>query len=150
MAKVELTDGQILPADIVIVGIGSTFYTDWIKESFVKMRNDGTIIVNKVLLSNNIHIALSIHIWVDIRIKILYIKLQHLRTNIENVYAGGDIAYAPIYGSDDTLAAIGHYSLAHYHGKVAAQNICGEEIPLKTIPYFWVNLLGKNYRYAGN
>ncbi|XP_029674758.1 apoptosis-inducing factor 3 isoform X3 [Formica exsecta] len=121
LGKVELTDGQILPADIVIVGIGSTFYTDWLKESVLKMRNDGTIIVNK-----------------------------HLKTNIENVYAGGDIAYAPIYGSDDTLAAIGHYSLAHYHGKVAAQNICGKETPLKTIPFFWTNLLGRNYRYAGH
>ncbi|KMR04596.1 apoptosis-inducing factor 3 [Lasius niger] len=119
LAKVELTDGQILPADIVVVGIGSTFYTNWLKESFVKMRNDGTIIVN-----------------------------EHLRTNVENVYAGGDIAYAPLYGSDDTLAAIGHYSLAHYHGKVAAQNICGKETPLKTIPFFWTNLLGRNYRYA--
>ncbi|XP_070159015.1 apoptosis-inducing factor 3 isoform X2 [Polyergus mexicanus] len=119
--KIELTDGQILPADIVIAGIGSTFYTDWLKESVLKMRNDGTIIVNK-----------------------------YLKTNIENVYAGGDIAYAPIYGSDDTLAAIGHYSLAHYHGKVAAQNICGKEIPLKTIPFFWTNLLGRNYRYAGH
>ncbi|XP_072746767.1 apoptosis-inducing factor 3 isoform X2 [Anoplolepis gracilipes] len=121
LGKVELTDGQILPADIIIVGIGSTFYTDWLKESLVKMRNDGTIIVNK-----------------------------YLKTNIENVYAGGDIAYAPIYGSDDTLAAIGHYSLAHYHGKVAAQNMCGKEAPLKTVPFFWTNLLNKNYRYAGH
>ncbi|KAL6426419.1 hypothetical protein ACFW04_009121 [Cataglyphis niger] len=119
--KVELTDGQILPADIVIAGLGTTLYTDWLKESVVKMRNDGSVIVNK-----------------------------HLKTNVENVYAGGDIAYAPIYGSDNTLATIGHYSLAHYHGKVAAQNICGKETPLKTIPFFWINLLGKNYRYAGH
>lgn len=121
LAKIELTDGQILPADIAIIGIGSTFYTDWMKESSVQMRDDGSIIVNK-----------------------------HLRTNVENVYAGGDIAYAPIYGSDDTLAAIGHYSLAHYHGKIAALNICGKETSLKTVPFFWTNLQGKNYRYAGH
>lgn len=48
LAKIELTDGQILPADIAIIGIGSTFYTDWMKESAVQMRDDGTIIVNKV------------------------------------------------------------------------------------------------------
>ncbi|XP_011880093.1 PREDICTED: apoptosis-inducing factor 3 isoform X2 [Vollenhovia emeryi] len=121
VAKIELTDGQILPADIAIVGIGSTFYTDWMKESTVEMRDDGTVPVNK-----------------------------HLRTNVENVYAGGDIAYAPIYGSDDKLAAIGHYSLAHYHGKIAALNICGKETALNTVPFFWTNLLGKNYRYAGH
>lgn len=68
---------------------------------------------------------------------------------MENVYAGGDIAYAPIYGSDDTFAAIGHYSLAHYHGKTAALNICGKETSLNSVPFFWTNLLGKNYRYAG-
>lgn len=48
LAKIELTDGQILPADIAIVGIGSTFYTDWMKESSVQMKDDGTIPVNKV------------------------------------------------------------------------------------------------------
>lgn len=53
MNKVELTDGQILPADIVIVGIGTIFYTDWLKESVVKMRNDGSVIVNKVQLLGN-------------------------------------------------------------------------------------------------
>lgn len=46
--RIELTDGQILQADIAIVGIGSTFYTDWMKESSVQMREDGTIPVNKV------------------------------------------------------------------------------------------------------
>jgi len=48
LAKIELTDGQILPADIAIIGIGSTFYTNWMKESSVQMRKDGTIQVNKV------------------------------------------------------------------------------------------------------
>lgn len=68
---------------------------------------------------------------------------------MENVYAGGDIAYAPIFGSDDTLAAIGHYPLAQYHGKIAALNICGKETSLKTVPFFWTTLMNKNYRYAG-
>ncbi|XP_011055207.1 PREDICTED: apoptosis-inducing factor 3-like [Acromyrmex echinatior] len=120
LAKVELTDGQILPADIVIVGIGSTFYTEWMKKSSVTMRDDGSIPVNK-----------------------------HLRTNVENIYAGGDIAYAPIYGSDDTFAAIGHYALAHYHGKIAALNICCKETSLKSVPFFWTTLLRRSYSYAG-
>lgn len=66
---------------------------------------------------------------------------------MKNVYCGGDIAYAPIYGYKP--AAIGHYSLAHYHGKIAAMNICGKETPLRTVPFFWTFLLGKSYRYAG-
>lgn len=51
LAEVELTDGQILLADIAIIGIGSTFYTDWMKESSIQMRDDGTIPVNKVQYS---------------------------------------------------------------------------------------------------
>ena len=54
LAKVELTDGQILPADIAIIGIGSTFYTDWMKTSSVTMRDDGTIPVNKVTFENTV------------------------------------------------------------------------------------------------
>ncbi|XP_011342297.1 apoptosis-inducing factor 3 isoform X2 [Ooceraea biroi] len=120
LGKIELTDGQILPADVAVIGIGSTFYTDWMKNSSVQMRDDGTVVVDK-----------------------------HLRTSAGNVYAGGDIAHAPIYGSDSS-AAIGHYSLAHYHGKIAALNICGKETPLRTVPFFWTTLFGKSYRYAGH
>ena len=57
LAKVELTDGQILPADIVIIGIGSTFYTEWMKKSSVTMRDDGSIPVNKVTFENSIFLV---------------------------------------------------------------------------------------------
>jgi len=76
------------------------------------------------------------------------IESQYLRTSAENVYAGGDIAYAPILGSDIS-ATIGHYGLAQYHGKIAAMNICGKEIPLNAVPFFWTQLLGKSYKFAG-
>ncbi|KOC70387.1 Apoptosis-inducing factor 3, partial [Habropoda laboriosa] len=120
VGRIVLTDGEILPADIVIIGIGSTFYTDWLKDSSIKMLEDGSIAVDK-----------------------------YLKTNVENVYAGGDIAYAPLFGSDNISAAIGHYSLAHYHGKIAALNICAKSTALNTVPFFWTTLFGKSYRYAG-
>ncbi|KZC13355.1 Apoptosis-inducing factor 3 [Dufourea novaeangliae] len=120
VGTVLLTDGTVLPADIAIIGIGSTLYTDWIKDSSIQMLEDGSIIVDK-----------------------------HLKTNVENVYAGGDIAYAPLFGSDSTTAAIGHYPLAHYHGKIAALNICAKTTALNAIPFFWTTLFGKSYRYAG-
>jgi NADPH-dependent 2,4-dienoyl-CoA reductase/sulfur reductase-like enzyme len=73
---------------------------------------------------------------------------QYLRTSAEDVYAGGDIAHAPILGSDIS-ATIGHYALAQYHGKIAAMNICGKETPLNSVPFFWTQLLGKSYKYSG-
>ncbi|XP_014608098.1 PREDICTED: apoptosis-inducing factor 3 isoform X1 [Polistes canadensis] len=120
LGKVELSDGNILEADICIIGIGSTFYTDWLKTSMIKMLDNGGIIVDK-----------------------------YLKTNIENVFAGGDIAYAPVLGSDNISATIGHYGLAHYHGKIAALNICNKEKALYSVPFFWTVLFGKSYRYAG-
>ncbi|XP_043492170.1 apoptosis-inducing factor 3 isoform X1 [Polistes fuscatus] len=120
LGKVELSDGNILEADICIIGIGSTFYTDWLKKSMIKMLDNGGIIVDK-----------------------------YLKTNIENVFAGGDIAYAPVLGSDNISATIGHYGLAHYHGKIAALNICNKEKALYSVPFFWTTLFGKSYRYAG-
>ncbi|XP_076681284.1 apoptosis-inducing factor 3 isoform X2 [Andrena cerasifolii] len=123
VGTVVLRDGTVLPADIVIIGIGSTFNTDWLKDSSVEMLEDGSVLVD-----------------------------EHLKTNVENVYAGGDIAYAPLYGSDSgsDRAAIGHFSLAHYHGKIAALNICGKNARLNSVPFFWTTLFGRSYRYAGH
>ncbi|XP_014213817.1 apoptosis-inducing factor 3 isoform X2 [Copidosoma floridanum] len=119
VGQIELNDGVVLKADIVILGIGSTFSTDWLKETGIHLQDDGSVTVDK-----------------------------HLRTNIHNIYAGGDIAYAPVYAAGKS-AAIGHFSLAHYHGKVAAQNICKKGTSLKTVPFFWTTLFGKSYRYSG-
>lgn len=120
LGQVELNDGTILPADIVIAGIGSTPYTEWLKGSTLDILDDGTLSVD-----------------------------NNLKTNVANVYAGGDIACAPVFSAGNHAAAIGHYPLAHYHGKIAALNICGKETPLRTVPYFWTTLFGKSYRYAG-
>lgn len=72
-----------------------------------------------------------------------------MQTNLENVYAGGDIAYAPVYCAGNIWASIGHFGLAHYHGRIAALNICKKETPLKSVPFFWTMLFGKGFRYAG-
>ena len=68
---------------------------------------------------------------------------------MENVFAGGDIAYAPVFAAGDNPAAIGHWGLAHYHGRIAALNVCGKDTPLRAVPFFWTMLFGKSYRYAG-
>ncbi|KAF7998600.1 hypothetical protein HCN44_011008 [Aphidius gifuensis] len=121
VSHVELTDGTVLPADIVVLGIGAIFYTDWLKSSGIEMLENGAIVVDK-----------------------------YLKTNIDNVYAGGDIAYAPVFSSNNESKTIGHFALAQYHGQIAASNICGKNTELRTVPFFWSALLGNNYRYAGS
>jgi len=69
-----------------------------------------------------------------------------LESNIQGVYAGGDSVYAPIL---DTAACIGHWQLAHYHGRIAALNMVGKQTEIQTVPFFWTMLFGKGVRYAG-
>ncbi|KAJ8934213.1 hypothetical protein NQ318_021638, partial [Aromia moschata] len=121
VVSVELQDGATLKADLVIMGVGSTYYTDFLKNSGIDMREDGTIETN-----------------------------EYLQTNIPNVYVGGDMAYAPVWSHDNKKAAIGHYPLAHYHGKIAALNMLGKRKAMDAVPYFWTMLFGKGVRYAGH
>lgn len=69
-----------------------------------------------------------------------------MESNIKGVYAGGDNAYAPIL---HTTACIGHWQLAHYHGRIAALNMAGKQTEIQTVPFFWTMLFGKGVRFAG-
>ncbi|KAJ8926295.1 hypothetical protein NQ314_021354 [Rhamnusium bicolor] len=112
VVSVELNDGKLLiivfffrvqkycttlRADLVIMGVGSTFYTDFLKSSGIDIKEDGTIETD-----------------------------EYLETNVPGIYVGGDIAYAPVWSHNNMKAAIGHYPLAHYHGKIAALNMLGK------------------------
>lgn len=107
-----------MKAHLLILGIGSTFYTDFLKGSGIAIRPDGTIETN-----------------------------EFLQTNYPDVYVGGDIAYSPVWCHGNEKAAIGHFPLAQYHGKIAALNMIGKQQTLKSVPYFWTMLFGKGFRY---
>lgn len=49
VSQVELTDGSTLPADICVLGIGSSPATKFLDGSGVNMDKSGAIIVNKVM-----------------------------------------------------------------------------------------------------
>ena len=66
----------------------------------------------------------------------------------EDVFAGGDIARFPLPLIGDS-ANIGHWQLAHKHGRVAAKNMLGKNQPFNSIPFFWTVLYGKSLRYCG-
>lgn len=121
LTHVLLNDGTTIPADMLIMGVGSTFYTEFLQDSGINLNEDGSISVN-----------------------------EFMETNVKGVYAGGDIAKAPVFVSNNEKYTIGHYGLAHFHGKVAALNMLDKNTPLKTVPYFWTMLFGKGIRYAGH
>ncbi|XP_067014967.2 apoptosis-inducing factor 3 isoform X2 [Anabrus simplex] len=117
VGKVVLTDGSELPADVVIAGIGAIPNTHFLNKADYNLEPNGSVPVDK-----------------------------HLETNVKGVYAGGDIANAPVL---HTKASIGHWQLAQYHGHIAGRNMAGKSTNLKAVPFFWTMFLGKSIRYAG-
>jgi 3-phenylpropionate/trans-cinnamate dioxygenase ferredoxin reductase component len=63
----------------------------------------------------------------------------HLRTSAEGVYAAGDIAEyeSPIHGR---VLRIEHWDVAFNHGKTAALNMLGQDVPHEVVPYFFSDL----------
>lgn len=111
VTSVELADGSEIPCDLCIMGTGTTLNTTFLKESGININANGSIDVDMCL-----------------------------RTNVQDIYAGGDIANAPVHAIGGKQAAIGHYQLAQYHGRIAAKNMAGNITELKTVPFFWTML----------
>ncbi|MBW3130702.1 FAD-dependent oxidoreductase [Hymenobacter profundi] len=65
-----------------------------------------------------------------------------------NIYAAGDIAHFPAT-TGDTLR-IEHWRVAQQHGRLAARNLMGQQVPYTAAPYFWTQQYGKSLRYAGH
>lgn len=102
VSSVELNDGQILKCDILFCGIGSTYFTDFLKGSGIAMQPDGSVETN-----------------------------EFLQTNIPNVYAGGDIAYAPVWSYHNRKVAIGKFSfvLLPNENFISLHFFCKKECP---------------------
>ena len=121
LETVELLGGERLWADVCIVGIGSQMNTEFLEGSGLAINENGSIDAD-----------------------------LHLRTNITDVFIGGDIANAPIFTNNNEPASIGHYALAQYHGKIAALNMLDIKTELKAVPYFFTLLLGKVFTFTGH
>lgn len=118
--QVEINDEFTLKADVLVMAVGTFPNTDFLHNSGVILNSDGTIIVDRFM-----------------------------KTNMDDVYAGGDIAYAPVYCNFNQSASVGHYPLAHYHGKIAALNMLHKDVPCRSVPFFWTMIFGKSFRYTG-
>jgi 3-phenylpropionate/trans-cinnamate dioxygenase ferredoxin reductase component len=60
----------------------------------------------------------------------------HLATSAPGVFVAGDIAeyYSPLH---DGHVRIEHWDVAFNHGKTAALNMLGQDVPHETVPYFF-------------
>lgn len=120
ISSVHLSNGKVLSADVLVLGVGTTFNTEFLQGAKINTEANGAVKVN-----------------------------EKLETNVANIYAGGDIAHAPVFAAGNQHMTIGHIGLAQYHGRVAALNILKMNTPVKVVPYFFSQLFGKSIRYAG-
>uniref|UniRef100_A0A673XYJ8 AIF family member 3 n=1 Tax=Salmo trutta TaxID=8032 RepID=A0A673XYJ8_SALTR len=120
LKEVVLKSGKVLRADVCIIGTGSGPATGFLKQSGVHVDSKGFVPVNKTM-----------------------------QTNVDGVYAGGDIVTFPFPGRSNKKVNIPHWQMAHVHGRVAALGMMGRPTEIKTVPYFWSAMFGKSLRYAG-
>ncbi|XP_061907222.1 apoptosis-inducing factor 3 isoform X2 [Entelurus aequoreus] len=120
LKEVVLKSGKVLRADVCVVGAGCVPATSFLKQSGVHMDSKGFITVNKMM-----------------------------QTNVDSVFAGGDVVTFPFQPRNNKKVNIPHWQMAHVHGRVAALSMMGRVTEMKTVPYFWSAMFGKTIRYAG-
>jgi 3-phenylpropionate/trans-cinnamate dioxygenase ferredoxin reductase subunit len=73
---------------------------------------------------------------------------EYCRTNVEDIYAAGDVAnhYHPIF---DRHIRVEHLDNAHKQGDAAARSMLGNTSPYDEIPWFWSDQYEYNLQYFG-
>lgn len=98
---------ESIPADVVILGVGISPATNFLKESGFNLEKDGGIAVDSKL-------RVAGH---------------------SDIFAIGDIAAHPTRGSDRTR--IEHWNVASNHGRVVAKVLAGNETDYDKVAIFW-------------
>ncbi|KAM9822485.1 apoptosis-inducing factor 3 isoform 2-T2 [Syngnathus typhle] len=120
LKEVVLKSGKVLRADVCVIGAGCVPATSFLKQSGIHVDSKGFITVNKMM-----------------------------QTNVDGVFAGGDVVTFPFPPRNNKKVNIPHWQMAHVHGRVAGLNMLGRVTEVKTVPYFWSAMFGKTIRYAG-
>ena len=125
--KVEaaiLESGERVACDLVIVGIGVEPNTSYLKGLKLNEKNNS--------IPTN----------------------EYLQTQIEDIYAAGDIASFP-YAPMEETTRIEHWRLAAQHGRIAATNMLHQNSPdlqsvSQIVPFFWSGQYDLKLRYVGH
>ncbi|XP_041657340.1 apoptosis-inducing factor 3-like isoform X2 [Cheilinus undulatus] len=118
--EVVLKSGKVIPADVLIVGIGIKPNSEFLRGGKIQMDSKHFVTVDK-----------------------------YMRTNVPDVFCAGDLATFPLKMAKNRLVNIGHWQMAQAHGRIAALNMLGKQTELSSVPFYWTVLLGKTIRYAG-
>ncbi|KZV96051.1 rhodocoxin reductase [Exidia glandulosa HHB12029] len=123
---IKLKDGEIIPAEVVILGVGVAPETTYLKNSGWQLEKDGSLVVDK-----------------NFAVK-----------GVPNAYAVGDIAKYPYVFLDDAPVRIEHWNVALNAGRAVGRLLAGPSsnagnTPVEFIPVFW-SALGQQVRYCGH
>ncbi len=107
MAKVVTKNGLELPAEAVVIGAGVTPDVQLARGAGLQMGQGGGVRCS-----------------------------SRLQSSAPGVYAAGDICEydSPLHGGP---LRIEHWDVAFNHGKTAALNMLGRDVPHETVPYFF-------------
>jgi len=119
VTAVELEGGEVLPADLVVVGVGVTPATAFLDGA--EKDKDGGVTVDE-----------------ELRVPA-----------VEGVWAAGDVARFPAAHLGGQPVRIEHWRLALQHGRAAARSIAGLGLPFADVPFFWTQQYDLRVGFAG-
>jgi 3-phenylpropionate/trans-cinnamate dioxygenase ferredoxin reductase subunit len=113
VSKVVTTNGLELPAEAVVIGAGVTPDVALAKRAGLEIGERGGVVCS-----------------------------SRLETSAPGIFVAGDIAEydSPLH---DGLVRIEHWDVAFNHGKTAALNMLGRDVPHEVVPYFY-SVLGND------
>ncbi|MCU1478839.1 MAG: pyridine nucleotide-disulfide oxidoreductase [Subtercola sp.] len=119
--SVELSDGRVIPTDLLLVSIGASPATEWLRDSGIELTPDGGIVCD-----------------------------ASLQTSLPGVYAAGDVVHWPNAIMDTTMR-LEHWTSANEQGALAGKNAAGvaDRAVYETVPYFWSDWYGNRIQFVG-
>ncbi|XP_039888596.1 apoptosis-inducing factor 3-like [Simochromis diagramma] len=118
--EVVLKSGKVIPAEVLIVGIGTMPNSEYLKDSKIQMTSKNFVKVDK-----------------------------YMHTNVPDVFCGGDLAMFPLAIAKNRMVNIGHWQMAQAQGRIVALNMLNKTTELNSVPFYWTVLVGKTIRYTG-
>lgn len=119
---VRTADGTLVPADLVVVGIGVDPSTGWLEGSGLELHErDRGVVADATLRA------------------------------ADGVYAAGDVVHFPNSLFDGEMMRLEHWTTAAEQGALAARNALGPggAKELGTVPYFWSDWYGSRIQFVG-
>ncbi|WP_172652970.1 NAD(P)/FAD-dependent oxidoreductase [Rhodococcus opacus] len=121
---VRLATGEVLPADVVVVGIGAEPATSWLHGSGIELdARDGGIKCDAML-----------------------------RTSLPDVFAAGDVVHWPNEVLDSTVMRLENWTNAAEQGRRAANNALwpAGASAYSAVPYFWSDWYDQRIQFVGS